>query len=272
MATTTVDGLDDILQRLLPIFSNLGYLFAASRALRWYLDHYAFLFFLIGVFTSTSYHLCLGFAKACFFTAYKHYVIDFWTAELTIPILGLRFIHFRSPFLEKWILWTMVVVIGILVTQTRATFVGQLVIAGGTLFCVAVYVIWHRISHGYWPEYDYTQLTLGTAFVLLGVACFVYQDRWPEGYGYLHSLWHVCGGIAAYFIIGIRPPSGPLIRAEIISLPSPNGPIPMITESRSAWTSITQPIWETTYMEKHKTLDLPQHVRRVVGAAVKSVF
>ena len=228
-------GIEQLVKGLLPVLSNQFFLLPASRALRYGLGYRAFWYFIIAEFTSPLYHLCLGFPKACLFHAFSHYVIDFWSANMVIPMSGLRFIKFRSPFVEMWIITTCIIIVGLLVTQMGTTLAAQCVIAGVTLFFIAVYVIWHRLAHGYWPEYDLVQLVLGSAFTIFAICFYVAQDAWPDGYEYVHSFWHAFGAIGQYFLLGIRPPEDPMLNLA--------APLPMPKE-RSLYEIITRPIWE----------------------------
>ena len=201
-----MNGLEDFIQRLLPIVSNLWVLLTVSRLLDYGHGQKAFWFFVAGIFTSPLYHLCLGFPESCIWSLYKHKAMDFWTAELALPLIGLIFIDFRAPYLEKWIILAVVVVVGLLVTGTSSTFFSQAIIGGTTFVVVVVYVLWHRFAHGYWPKYDWIQLSLGILLGMFGVCFFIVQDWWPPYYGYLHSYWHTFVFIASYFLAGVRDP------------------------------------------------------------------
>lgn len=206
--------MEQLILRLLPIFSNFSFLLPATRAYKYGLGTRAFLYAFVALFGSTLYHICKGFPRACIWSLEMHHVMDFWSAELVIPISALRFIKFRAPFIEKWIIWTLVVVLGITVSNSLSSFVGQALIAGSSLVFVAIYVVWHRVSHGYWPEYNLVNLTLGVALTVFSIVFFSTQDSWPGGYGYMHALWHFFGAIGQFFLIGIRPPEDPMLNLE----------------------------------------------------------
>ena len=201
-----VAPIEDVVQRLLLIFSNLVVLWAAARYLEYNEKFRAFLLMLIALFTSPVYHLCMGFPKTCFWSMHKYHVVDFWTAVLSIPVVALMFVRFRDPDIEQWIMLAVIVAIGLLVTGTDSSFTGNAIVAGVSLAVVFGYLVWHRRVHGYWPEYDMIQVTLGVAFTSLGVAFFVVQDWWPPYYGYTHSYWHTLVGIGIGFFAGIRYP------------------------------------------------------------------
>jgi len=205
---------EDLLLRMLPIFSNLPFLLAASRSLDYGYGFTAYLLAFVAIFTSPVYHICTGFPAACLWSFYKHRVVDFWSAELAIPVVGLIFIKFRAPYVKKWIIMTLVIVIGFLVTGTSSNFIGQAVIGAITIAVILVYIAWHRIAHGYWPEYDLVQVVLGVTFGTFGVSFFKVQDWWPPYYGYLHSYWHTFVAIGAYFFVGVRAPEPQYLNLE----------------------------------------------------------
>lgn len=105
-----------------------------------------------------------------------------------------------------WIILTLLIVIGLLVTGTDSNFVGQALIGGIIVLVIVLYIFWHKLAHGYWPPYDWTQVIMGITFSVFGVAFFIVQDWWPPYYGYLHSYWHAFIAIGGYFFVGIRDP------------------------------------------------------------------
>ena len=220
---------EEFVKRLLPIVSNLAVLLVCSRLLDYGHGQKSFWLFVAGIFTSPLYHLCIGFPSSCVWSLYKHKVMDFWTAELALPLIALVFIEFHKPYLEKWIILSVVIVVGLLVTGTNSTFFSQSVIGGTTLIVVAAYVLWHRFAHGYWPEYDLVQLSLGITFNVFGLCFFIVQDWWPPYYGYLHSFWHVFVFIGSFFLAGVRPP-----RPQILNLDTAIGSTSMQAAATSA--------------------------------------
>lgn len=199
--------IEDVVTRLLPIFSNLVFLYTANRYLAANEKLRAFLFFVVALFSSPVYHLCMGFPRTCFWSVYKYHVVDFWTAELSIPLVALMFVHFRDPDIEQWIIVTIVILIGILVTGTDSSLLSQAIIGGASLGIVVLYIAWHRRVHGYWPDYDIFQMILGIGFTALGVSFFIVQDWWPPYYGYMHSYWHGLVALGVAFFADLRRPT-----------------------------------------------------------------
>jgi len=229
-------GAEEFIVRLLPIFSNLVFLAPSARALEWEYPIDSFLWALVALFTSPSYHLCYGF-DACLWSVDKHRVVDFWSAEMAMPVVALYFIRFRTPFIRTWFLLVSFLAIGLLVTGTDSSFMNQAVIAAVSGAVVVAYLLWHNWAHGYFPEYDMKQLVLGIGFLVMGICFFVVQEWWPPYYGYNHAYWHACDGIGIYFMIGIRPPNSkipggaayPLMEKRVIGssifAQMPRGPV-----------------------------------------------
>lgn len=172
-----VPPVEDLLLRLLPIVSNLGALWTSAQYLQYNDIDRAFLFTFVALFTSVVYHLCMGFPKTCFWSVSKYHVVDFWTAVLALPLIALQLIRFRHKSTERLLIWISVVGVGFLVTAD-SNFVGHVILGASSIGLVLLYLIWHRRVHGYWPEYDMFQLSIGVAFLLFGVVrlslCFFF--------------------------------------------------------------------------------------------------
>lgn len=243
-----MSSFEDFVQRLLPILSNLVFLFAAARFMEKGDKIRAGFYLLIALFTSPVYHLCMGFPKTCFWTVFKYHVVDFWSAELSIPLTALLFVRFRDPDVERWIIFISIIVIGILVTGTDSSFAGQAVIGGVSIGLAALYIIWHVRSHGYLPEYDIFQLTLAIGFTAVGVSFFVVQDWWPPYYGYTHSCWHALVAVGVFFFAGIRPPEeGDALEARTVIQAAAT----MVTNQVEKRFSVLRPKWKAESRVSH---------------------
>lgn len=243
-----MSSIEDWITRLLPIISNFPFALASNRALAYGLPFEAFLFMFVALFTSPLYHLCMGFPAACLWSVYKHHVVDFWSAELTIPVMSLRFVRFRMPYLKLWIILVATVAIGFIVTGTESGLMNQAIIAGVSLGFVVLYLVWHRLAHGYWPQYDLIQLALGIGFTSLGVCFFVVQEWWPPYYGYNHSYWHSLTAVGMYFLIGIREPEDDMLLR-------PASTVHRIANAINLYIgnvvpSILKPAWEDRYQQR----------------------
>lgn len=203
----------EFVEAFLPVLSNLFFLLPADRALRWGRGFRSIIFFII-VFASSLYHMCVGFPMTCVWSFQKHHVIDFWTAEIVIPVAALYFIRFRAPFVEKWLIIISIISVGLLVTGKADNIVCQAGVTLGSFVVVGIYLAWYVYTHGYWPDYDLVQLTLGVLCTVFSISFFVLQNYWPDGYWILHSFWHAFGALGQYFILGIRPPANPLLNLE----------------------------------------------------------
>jgi hypothetical protein len=207
---------EEFIIRLLPVLSNLVFLWPAERALKRKFPIDTLLWSFIALFSSPAYHLCMGF-YACLWAVDKHRVIDFWSAEMAMPIVALCFIAFRAPFIRTWIIFICILAIGLLVTGTNSSFMSQAVIAGVSGLVVIFYRLWHRYAHEYWPEYDMKRLVLGIGFLALGVCFFVVQEWWPPFYGYVHAYWHVFTALGIGFMYDIQPEESATTRTPLES-------------------------------------------------------
>lgn len=194
---------EDFIKRLLPVLSNLVFLWPAARALEQELPLDTGLWAFIALFGSPSYHLCTGF-YACLWNVWKHHVVDFWSAEMAMPMVALCFMCFRASMIRTWIILVSMVAIGLLVTGTSSSFMSQAVIAVVSGAVVVAYLLWYRYAHDYWPDYDMKQLVLGIGFLVLGVCFFVVQEWWPPYYGYVHAYWHAFTALGVGFMYGIK--------------------------------------------------------------------
>lgn len=239
------------LKKLLPIFTNLLALLDASKALAY---GYGFrcILFVIVFFASSLYHMCLSFWYTCFWSIGYFKLIDFWSAELSLPVMALLFIRFRSPFIEKWLIVIFVILVGILVTRTGSSFSSQAIIGGVSGLIVVVYLLWHRCAHGYWASYDLVQMTLGIGISSVGISFFVVQEWFPPYYGYNHSAWHACVFIGAYFLLGIKPPSDSIYNLEA-SIPAIAKPIydaaVAINDQINRVLPLTKPVWHDDFRD-----------------------
>jgi hypothetical protein len=206
-------GVEQFIVRLLPILSNLLFLVPAARALKWEYEFDAFVWAFVALFTSPSYHLCTGF-DACLWSVQKHRLVDFWSAEMAMPMVATYFMRFRSRYVRTWFLLISMVAIGLLVAGTDSSFMNQAIIGVCSAALVFAYIGWHRYAHGYWPEYDVKQLVAGLGFLALGVCFFTVQEWWPPYYGYNHSNWHASDAVGIAFMIGIRPPDSQLVPSD----------------------------------------------------------
>ena len=167
----------NIVGGLFAIFSNLTFLWPASYARTVDEPDRAFLFYLIALFTSPLYHLCLGFARACIFGARTHYVIDFWSANLCIPLTALYFVRFRHAYVERWIIFAILIGMGLLVNQVGTSLMTQSIISGASLSFVVVYLAWHRIVRKGKDSLSFPHIYI---FFLRGILILYLSKRIPD--------------------------------------------------------------------------------------------
>lgn len=193
------------------VLSNLAFLVPAKRAFEYARYTRAPLFFVIN-FVSGSYHTCRSYNNLCIFTLETHQKMDFFFAELTIPLSALYLIWF--PLKYQWIERLLIIAFALLI------YLLQISTDGGEL---QVQLIIVALSFGfvfaYWllievPHYNMIYLQRGIALTALSVGLFGAQGRFMEGYWGIHSSWHVLGALGQDYIIRSRPPASPIASVD----------------------------------------------------------
>jgi hypothetical protein len=191
---------------LFPIISNLGFIAPAIRAYAWGRIFRTFHSALV-MFSSGSYHVCKSYFWACLFNYTMEKDFDYVVAVLFLPLDALYFIHFdqSTSYLEWWAILLSTVVVALITTGVASGFIAHAILAGVVAGGVVIYWIVFYWKHGRFPKYNWMELTLGIGCSLFGVGLFVLQDFNPDGYWYIHSLWHLFVSMGRFFIIGIKP-------------------------------------------------------------------
>lgn len=191
---------------LFPVLSNLIFLAPAIRAYLWGRIFRTFHSTLV-LFSSGSYHVCKAYPGACLFDYLMHKDFDYIVAILFLPLDALYFVHFdqKNSYLEWWAVFLSIVTVGLVTVGFTDGFVAHAILAGIVAGGVILYWIVFYVKHGKFPKYDWLQLTLAIALSLFGVALFVLQDDNPDGYWYIHTMWHITVGLGRFFLIGIKP-------------------------------------------------------------------
>ena len=172
----------------------------------------AAIYFLM-IFASALYHACNSFSSLCLFSADTHKMIDFFFAQLIIPVTALYVIKFplRWSFIERWLVVGSAILIFVLIITIGTSFIVQMVLAIGSFVFIALYwvgfALWHyeKYGKGRIPRYEWNAFFWGIALTLLAVSLFATQSQWVPGYWAVHSLWHTAAAIGQYFVLCIRP-------------------------------------------------------------------
>lgn len=195
----------------------------------------ASLFFLM-IFASGTYHTCNSF-NACIFQPRIHRKVDFFFAQLLIPVTALYLVFFglEYAFVERFLIIGFAASIAIVEFLLDEPFVLQLAIAGISLLIILIYwAVYASMKHNEWekehgedgltlcrgaklPPYNWHELSVGIALTAFACSLFTVQKSWWSGYVWIHTIWHVLAGFAQYFILCCRDgmPKQAAIDAEV---------------------------------------------------------
>lgn len=206
------------------IVSNLALWIPAAQAfyymhktyVQWMRAVYAIMgcvYFIMGI-TSALYHLCDSFPNACLFSYGIHIDLDFFFAQLIIPMSSLYLIYFTPSYQWIWfILFFIFFAPGVWVvtiSMGNALWV-QGVISAVAIGIVAIYWMYYyavqtkKLSgRCKFPPYNWMYLLMAIALTGLSISLFSVQNIWHTGYWAIHSLWHVLAALGQYFLLKIR--------------------------------------------------------------------
>lgn len=204
---------------VLLIVSNVFFLIPSVKSVMLHRYTRAAVYFLMMV-ASAFYHTCNSFPSACVFEAQTHKKIDFFFAQLIIPVTALYIIKFSPAyaFLERWLIILFAVVIFVIEVVADEAFIVQMVVGLVSVLMIAVYWIYFGI-HKYRnekyvlhsphprfaiPNYNWMDFSLGIGLSALACSLFATQKQWHLGYWAIHSVWHTLAAFGQYFILCIR--------------------------------------------------------------------
>lgn len=213
---------------VLLVVSNLAFLIPSIQAAYLHRFTRAAIFFLM-IFASGLYHLCKAYSSTCVFDAQVHRKLDFFFAQLIIPVTALYFIYFPPKWrrLERWLIILFAVVLFVLEVLFDEAFFIQMILAIVGFFIIVFYWIGFAIDRfategkARLPHYDWNMVVLGIVFTFMAVSLFATQKGWPQGYWAIHSDWHILAALGQYFILLIRPaaPAWAAVDARINGAP-----------------------------------------------------
>lgn len=202
---------------VLSVVSNLAFLLPSVQSV--ILRHWtrAVLYFFM-IFASGFYHTCIAWSGACVLDARIHCKLDFFFAQLLIPVTALYIIKFKGAwcFLERVLIMLCALVLFIVETVSDEPFIIQVIIAGASFFAIVAYWIGYAIytkrteGRARIPRYDWGAMMLGVGCTAFACVLFATQRMWHQGYPWIHSIWHVLAALGQYWVLMTRPERGPI--------------------------------------------------------------
>lgn len=202
---------------VLSVLSNVAFLLPSVQSV--YLRHWtrAVLYFFM-IFASSFYHACNTWAGHCVLDARTHCKLDFFFAQLLIPVTALYIIKFKGAwcFLERVLIMFTALVLFIVESVSDEPFIIQGIIAGASFGAIVVYWIGYAIytkhteGRARIPRYDWSAMTKAVVCTTFACILFVTQRQSHTSYQWIHSVWHVLAAFGQYWVLQTRPERGPI--------------------------------------------------------------
>lgn len=230
---STTTGADVLL-----IVSNLAFLIPAIKAIYLYKDNgeprpwrlrrrtivlVAAAIYIAIILASGTYHMCNSYSATCLFGAATHKSIDFFFAQLVVPLSALIIIGVTREWaaLDWWWMVAFAALLFVLEITIGEGFVVQMALALACFAFVAAYWTGYaarsRRATGRWafPQYNWDNFIAGIALTFMAVSLFATQMQWHSGYWAIHGTWHVLGALGQYFLLtSWDPPPPPMARRK----------------------------------------------------------
>lgn len=197
------------------ITTNASFLLPATKSKQ--LEHVTrAMLFVLMMISSAIHHTCCSFPMSgCLLPAALARKLDFFFAQLLIPVTALYLVIFPAQYayIERWLIMSFAFVLFFVEALYNEPFIIQVIIAGASLSIIVIY--W--VGWGIPAEYNWKYLSLGMALTGLACTLFSTQKNWHEGYGLVHSMWHVVAALGQYFILCVRDePLSPLAAFDAV--------------------------------------------------------
>jgi hypothetical protein len=211
-------------EEIWPVISNLFFLLPAWGA--FCLGRYTrFMVYLFIVVASSMYHACLGFGSACHLSPTFYRAVDFFFAQLVIPLTALYVIRFppRYYWIERVIILAFAFVIVFIQTTLGDSLYIQMILSAVSLILIVVYWIAYNVYRIHNPQlykgafvweivpdiYIWDHFVLGIGLTLVASSLFSTQLQMPRYYWAIHSCWHATAAMGQYFVLFIHkaPPN-----------------------------------------------------------------
>jgi len=216
---------------VLLIVSNLAFLVPAVTAVYLYRRVKQDLIFLVAaaiyvcvLLASATYHSCNSFSATCLFDAATHKGIDFFFAQLVIPLSTVLLIYFPGAWnsIPWWFMVFMAGLLFVLEITVGEGFIVQMSLALACFVVLTVYWIGHAAytkrstGRAAMPLYNWSDFVMAIMLTFVAISLFSTQMQWHSGYWAIHSDWHVIGALGQYFLLTTKiapPPPPPALAA-----------------------------------------------------------
>lgn len=191
----------------LTIASNAFFLLPSITA--FYLRRYTrgVLYLLTGI-CSSMYHACNTYQNACLFPAQIHRGMDFFFAQLLIPLTALYIVYF--PLEYEWIERVLTITFAfaifvILITAGDVIYIQIILVAISLCIILGYWLVYACIYRGEFPKYRWSAFGMAIGLTTVSCALFATEMQVHVMYWAIHSLWHVDAALAQFFLLIMRP-------------------------------------------------------------------
>lgn len=187
---------------VLTIISNVAFLLPACEAAykgKWT----RFSIYILIVVASSMYHTCNSYPGSCALPSETLRHLDFFFAQLLIPLTALYVIHFsaRWAFLER--IFIVAFAFGIFLVQMligESIYI-QMIVASISFAIIVAYWTGYGIVYARLPYYNWDWLIMGLGFTAVACSLFVTQLQYHLLYAYTHSCWHTIAALGQYYLL-----------------------------------------------------------------------
>jgi hypothetical protein len=179
------------------VFSNVIFLVVAAKAFEMGYFMECCIMAVLG-FTSTFYHLCQA-QFFCIDSLHNHQIMDHFFVYSSLTWMLLFFLDTKIvPRVCVFIIAQSVLL------PTIIRWIGSWALAGAIIFgliVIAVVILFYNDL----PKFDPWDLAFALVLLIIGFALHIIAgDPGDSQYPPWHSLWHLCAGMSAYFVVTIR--------------------------------------------------------------------
>lgn len=193
-------------EEILTVISNLALLVPCVIAYNWGILFTSLLLF-VETWVSSAYHVC-DYSGHCIFSFHTLHNLDFFFAQLLMVRMIIYLIHFTKYY--RWIEWMLIIIGALIIVLLQILFSGELMVQSGIVLIlfigILIYWSWYYYLYKSFPPYRMEYFAVGLILMFSSAMLYTIQSVWPEGYSYIHSLWHISGAAGISYLILIKKP------------------------------------------------------------------